>query len=167
MLTKHLRVALVAGLVATASALVLASASSAAQDRWTDSFDYGSSSPCDNFANLWTGHAEERGMTTYDKSGSPVKDIVHQTGTELDWRSDTLASFSVSWSFTLVYDYARDTTTLNGRVVMATSPGAGVLIQDVGKVIFTPDGPPVVHGPHDVLAGGNQAYCDALEEIGA
>jgi len=167
MLRKFRRPALVAGLAATASALVLASASSAAQDRWTDSFGYDGSAPCDTFTNLWTGQAEERGMTTYDKNANPVKDIVHQTGTELDWRSDTLASFSVSWSFTIVYDYATDTTTLNGRVLMATSPGAGVLIQDVGKVIFTPDGPPVVHGPHDVLASGNQAYCHALEEIGA
>jgi len=86
MLRKFRRPALVAGLAATASALVLASASSAAQDRWTDSFGYDGSAPCDTFTNLWTGQAEERGMTTYDKNTNPVKDIVHQTGTELDWR---------------------------------------------------------------------------------
>jgi len=168
MRTKHIpRLALVACLTATLSALALTAAASAAQDRWTDSFDYSNSAPCATFTNLWTGNADERGMTTYDKAGNPVKDIVHQTGTELDWRSDTLASFSVSWSFTIVYDYASDTTTLNGQVDKATSPGVGLLFSDVGKVVFTSDGPLVIHGPHDVLAGGNQVYCDALAKIGS
>ena len=167
MRTKHiLRLALVAGLVATVSALAMTATSSAAQDRWTDSFDYSNSAPCATFTNLWSGHADERGMTTYDKAGNPVKDIVYQTGSELDWRSDTLASFSVRWSFTIVYDYASDTTTLNGNVDTATSPGLGKLFHDVGTVAFTEDGPVKVHGPHDVLAGGNQVYCDALAMLG-
>ena len=105
-------------------------------------------------------------MTTFDKAGNPVADIVHIKRVETNWRSDDpSASMTATGSFTVKYDYATDTEANLGQIFNQTYPGLGVLFHDVGKIVFSPGGV-VVHGPHDIFDQGDAVFCDALEAIG-
>ena len=76
--------------VACGVALLLAGAASAKPpERFTDSFTYSGSAPCGGFDDVWEGSIEVRGMTTFDKAGNPVADIVHFKRVETNWRSTT------------------------------------------------------------------------------
>ena len=65
-------------------------------------------------------------------------DVVHQSGSELNWRSGNSDSYTVYFDYNIVYDYATDTTSLNGKVIKVTYPGLGLLFHDVGKIVFGP-----------------------------
>ena len=111
------------------------------------------------------GSIESSGMTTFDKAGNPVADIVHVTRVETNSRSDDPSvSMTATGSFTIHYDYATDTETDTGQVFKQTYPGLGLLFHDVGKIVFSPGGV-VVHGPHDIFEQRDAAFCDALEAI--
>jgi hypothetical protein len=148
-------------------ALLLAGAASAKPpERFTDSIPYSGSASCGAFDDLYEGSLELSGMTTFDKAGNPVADIVHFKRVERNWRSDDPSvSMTATGSWTEHFDYATDTTVTTGQVFKQTYPGLGLLFHDVGIVIFSPTGL-VIHGPHDVLEGGDAVFCDALEAIG-
>jgi hypothetical protein len=148
-------------------ALLLAGAASAKPpERFTDSFTYSGSASCGAFDDVYEGSIELSGMTTFDKAGNAVADILHFKRVETNWRSDDPSvSMTATGSWTERYDYATDTTTTTGQVFEQTYPGLGLLFHDVGQVVFSPGGL-VVHGPHDVLEQGDAAFCEALEAIG-
>src|SRR4029453_12320239 len=160
------------GLLASAAAacglaLLLAGAASAKPpERFTDSFTYSGTASCGGFDDVWEGSIEVSGMTTFDKAGNPVADIVHIKRVETNWRSDApSASMTGMGSFTAKYVYETDHEANLGQVFKQTYPGLGVLFHDVGKIVFSPGGV-VVHGPHDIFEQGDAAFCDALEAIG-
>ena len=152
---------------ACGAALVFAGAALAKQpEHFTDSFSYSGSASCGGFDDMYEGSLELSGMTTFDKAGNPVADIVHVKRVERNWRSDDpSASMTATGSYTIHYDYATDTETDTGQIYKQTYPGLGLLFHDVGKIVFAPGGV-VVHGPHDVFEQGNDAFCGALEAIG-
>jgi len=158
---------LVSAAVACGVALLLvATASAKPPERFTDSFTYSGSASCGAFDDVWEGSIEISGMTTFDKAGDPVADIVHIKRVETNWRSDDpSASMTATGNFTVKYDYATDTETNVGQVFKQTYPALGLLFHDVGKIVFSPGGV-VVHGPHDIFAGGDAVFCGALEAIG-
>jgi len=92
-------------------------------------------------------------------------DVVHQSGSELNWRSGNSDSYTVYFDFNIVYDYATDTQSLNGKIIKVTYPGLGVLFQDVGKIVFAHGEVTAVHGPHDTFEQGQDAYCNAFLAI--
>jgi hypothetical protein len=49
---------------------------------------YSGSMSCGAFEDVWEGTIELSGMTTFDKAGNPVADIVHFKRVEKNWRSD-------------------------------------------------------------------------------
>jgi hypothetical protein len=55
-----------------------------------------------------------------------------------------------------VWDYASDTRTIDGKVWLATQPGAGTLFQDTGRITMDLDTrvTSFVAGPHEVFFGG-------------
>ena len=58
-------------------ALLLAGAAFAKPpERFTDSFAYSGSVSCGAFDDVWEGSIEVSGMTTFDKAGNPVTEIV-------------------------------------------------------------------------------------------
>jgi hypothetical protein len=159
--------ALVAVTAICGVALLLAGAASAkAPERFTETDPYSGSVSCGGFDDVWEGSIEVSGMTTFDKAGNPVADIVHLKRVETNWRSDDPSvRMTSTGSWTIHYDYATDTETNTGQVYKTTFPGLGLLFHDVGKIVFSPGGV-VVHGPHDVFDQGDAAFCDALEAIG-
>ena len=154
-----------ASVVGAALFVVAASAVAAPPDHFTDSGSYTGNASCGSFTNFWSGSFAVSGKTMLDKAGNPVKDVVHQSGSELNWRSGSDASYTVYFDFNIVYDYATDTTSLNGKVIKVNYPGLGVLFQDVGKIVFVHDEVTTVHGPHDTFEQGQDAYCNAFLAI--
>ncbi len=155
----------VASIFGAVALVGVASAGATPPDHWSDSGSYADSASCDGFTNFYSGTFAVSGKTMYDKSGNPIKDVIHQTVTELNWRSGTNDQYTVYGDFKIVYDYATDTTTLNGKIIKVTYPGLGVLFHDVGKIIHFPGGVTVFHGPHDVWVQGQDAYCNAFLAI--
>lgn len=148
-----------------AALLVTASAGATPPDHWTFSDSYTSSAPCSGFTNYFQGSFTENGKTMLDASGNPIKDVVHHWGTELNWRSGSTDSFTVYFDYNIVYDYATDTTSINGQPIKVTRPGLGLLFHDVGKLVVTQGDITAMHGPHDTIEQGQDAYCNAFLAI--
>jgi hypothetical protein len=148
-----------------AALLVAASAGAARPDHFTESDSYTGDASCGSFTNFYQGSFTDKGKTTFDQSGNPVKEVIHESGSELNTRSGSTDSYTVYFNFTRVTDYATETTTLNGQVTKVTYPGLGVLFHDVGKIVHLPGGATVIHGPHDVWEQGQDAYCNAFLAI--
>jgi hypothetical protein len=154
-----------AALVAAVGVFALASAGGALAvppDHHTDSDDYSGSSSCGSFNDNFYGHLDASVVTTFDKAGNPVKDIVHITGWEVNYRSDKPSvAITAHRSFTIIYTYATDSERDVGNIFTQTAPGQGVLFHDVGSITFAGEDV-IVHGPHDVFDQGDAAYCNAL-----
>ena len=155
-------------LLAAASVLALGIVSvglAAQPDHFTDSVDYHGSSPCTGFDDNYVGHLDIQGMTTFDKAGNPVRDVVQIKGWETNSRSDDPAiSITGKRNFTLIFDYASGTERDLGMVFSQTAPGQGVLFHDVGNISF--HGSDVtIHGPHDIFVQGDIAFCNALVAV--
>ena len=148
-----------------AALLVAASAGAAPPDHFTDSGSYTGDASCGSFTNFWSGSFTVSGKTMFDKNGNPVKDVVHESGSELNWRSGNNDSYTVYFDYNIIYDYATDTTSLNGKVITVTYPGLGVLFHDVGNFVVVGGDVVAVHGPHDTFEQGQDAYCNAFLAI--
>ena len=149
-----------------ATLLLAASAGATPPDHFTESGTYANSAPCNGFTNFFQGSFRVSGKTMFDANGNPVMDVVHQSGTERNWRSGNNDSYTVYFDYNVVYDYATDTTSLNGKVIKVTYPGLGLLFHDVGKIVFGPGGDvAAIHGPHDSFEQGQDAYCNAFLAI--
>jgi hypothetical protein len=152
--------------VATTALLAATTATAAPPEHFTESVDYSNSAPCTGFTNLYSGHQDVRGITTFDAQGNPVMDVVHIQGSELNWRTGSGDAYTVYFAYNIVYDYASDTTSLNGQVIRVNYPGLGVLFHDVGKLVIRgEDEVLAVHGPHDAFEQGQDAYCNAFLAI--
>jgi hypothetical protein len=151
--------------VVTTGLLAATGATAAPPDHFTDSQDYSNSAPCEGFTNFYSGHVDVSGITTFDANGDPVMDVVHFRGSELNWRSGSSDTYTVYFAYNLVYDYASDTTSLNGKIISVNYPGLGVLFHDVGKFVSSQGEVVAIHGPHDTFEQGQDAYCNAFLAI--
>jgi hypothetical protein len=134
-------------------------------ERFTDVQDYSGSASCGTFDDMYAGHLEIAGMTTRDAEGNPVRDIVHISGWERNWRSDRPSvSITAKRSFTVIYTYATDTEKDAGNVFTQTAAGQGVLFHDVGNIAFS-GGTVTIHGPHDIFEQGDAAFSNALRAV--
>jgi hypothetical protein len=142
---------------------IVASATASPPAHHTDSVDYSGATSCGSFNDLYEGHLDAAGITTYDADGNPIKDVVHISGWERNWRSDQPSvSITARRSFNITYVYATDTEKDAGSVFTQTAPGNGVLFHDVGNIQFQGGEVIVVHGPHDIFDQGDAAFCNAL-----
>jgi hypothetical protein len=148
-----------------AAGLMLASTATAAQPtRITDSTDYGGSTSCGTFNDMYEGHLDISGITTVDRNGNAVRDVIHISGWERNWRSDRPSvSMTATRSFNVVFVYATGVESNNGNVFTQVAPGQGVLFHDVGTIVFGEN--VTVHGPHDIFDEGDAAFCNALLAI--
>jgi len=165
-------------LVLAASACTLlafaAGATAGPPAHFSDSVSYAwddpgaSATSCGAFDDYYMGHFDVSGITTFDKSGNPVQDVVHITGWETNWRSDeSSASYTIKRQFTVQYDYATNTEKDTGIIYTVSAPGVGLLFHDVGNIgeDDTTFEFLYIHGPHDVATNGDVTFCNALLAI--
>jgi hypothetical protein len=148
-----------------AAAVFAVAAGANPPDHFANAEDYSGVAPCAGFDNYYEGHLDISGITTFDKQGNPVEDVVHISGWERNWRSDRpQVSITAKRQFNVTFDYATHIEKDSGPIYTQTAPGQGLLFHDVGNIQFNDATGEVVaiHGPHDTFTGGQQAYCDAL-----
>ena len=159
------------GLLLAAPATSLAAQGGITPEHWSGTAVHdGSGFDCTPYGGAFTQayHVDETvsGMTTFDASGNPLRDMVHVGWRETDTREDTGASIDVRGDWTVTFDYAADTLAVTGAFRVGTAPSQGILIHDTGRLAFLPGGV-FIAGPHDVFEDPDGSYCRALAALGA
>jgi hypothetical protein len=151
-------------IVALAIALTAASAAFAtAPSTESISEPYGPfTQSCGSFEIEYSGTNENRITTYFDQDGNPIRIVAHKQLREIDRNTSSGKTLEVRGNVTIVLDLVSGTETYNGHLFLSNDPGAGVVIQDVGRITFNPDGSVVVRGPHEVFESQGAIFCDAL-----
>jgi hypothetical protein len=93
-------------------------------------------------------HLNVEGTLSNPVTGTSVPEV--ESGTTTD-------------TFAIPGDFSTITSTQTGQVFKVILPGSGILVHDVGKVTFAPDGTITFEGgPHQVLHNQLQKLCAAL-----
>jgi hypothetical protein len=127
-------------------ALVVVAAANAGQrtrEIFTFSDPFSGEFECDGFTATFSGHDKGRVMTWFDSAGEPISQIGRIQAIETDVNPLTGKSIEVRTSLTVHVDFVAGTTTLTGIRNQSTDPGAGVVVQHVGRVVIGPDGEPI------------------------
>jgi hypothetical protein len=105
----------------------------------------------------------------FDQAGNETQGIFHVIGAGTLSNSVTGKSVPFESHYTVILTYGTPgddstvTTTQPGEVYKVTLPGSGLILHDVGRVIFAPDGTITFEaGPHQGLSGDIQKLCAAL-----
>lgn len=156
------------GLVVVGGLLATGSASAASPTREdVGVFPYEFSADCGpygfDFAINVQGAETVRVATFYSADGEPVRIVIHSTFRETDTNSVTGKALPFRGLLVRTLDLVAGTRTDVGRMFLMTDPGRGIVIQDVGRVVF--DAPFHVSfeaGHHEVLHGGTASHLDEL-----
>ena len=116
------------------------------QDNFTDYYDVAETDIFDRFGNLVqvTYHAEHHSADTNSVTGLTLHEHGHFNETD---------------------DYVAGTFTLTGNQEIINVPGSGVVVQDVGRLVFDSDFNILFFGGgrnHSQVLIGDQVLCDAL-----
>jgi hypothetical protein len=116
------------------------------------------------FSNQVSGEETLRIDTFYDAAGSATKVVVHDSFRETDRNSVSGKTLPLTADRVETFDLLAGTRTVVGRSLLMTSPGAGVVILDTGRVVFdAPFHVSFAAGPHDPLFGDvDELACNAL-----
>jgi hypothetical protein len=157
------RTVLSAGFVIAVMLMAAAPAGATTPQRESDSFSYSDSADCGSFSDDFAGTATARMTTFFDANGDPIIERAKVMQRETDTNSETGKSILVKSSYTVTVDERTGNRRTTGRVFMGVGKGANV-IHDTGLVIFNDITGEVIKvaGPHTVLEGGDQPFCDAL-----
>jgi hypothetical protein len=118
---------------------------------------------CDGFDIIENARRTIRIVTFYDNAGDPVRVQVHVKYQGTLANSVTGKTVVDGPDAFLAVEDIDGTFHLHGLLYSINIPGEGVAVLDAGTITFYPDGSVVVHGPHQVYAGGNQVLCGALD----
>ena len=103
--------------------------------------------------------------TFYDSDGDRVRIVDHVEHHSNDVNSETGLTIHEHGHFTATADLIAGTVTITGNQEVANRRGVGVVVQDVGRVVFDSDGNLLFFAGgrnHSELFGGEQVLCDAL-----
>jgi hypothetical protein len=124
---------------------------------------------CSSFQILETATFDFRFTIFFNQEGNVTKAVFHLSvvGTlsnSLTGRSvDETEVGTTTDTFATPGDFSTVTSTQTGQVFKVTLPGSGLIVHDVGKVTFAPDGTIAFEGgPHQVLHNQLQELCAAL-----
>jgi hypothetical protein len=115
----------------------------------------------DNFVDFFSGVQ----TTSYDGNGDPVRIVQHIEHHSNDVNSETGLTIHEHGHFTVTADLIAETVTITGNQEVANRPAMGVVVQDVGRVVFDFDDNLLFFAggrKHSGLFAGDQLYCDAL-----
>ena len=131
--------------IAIAAALIALIAAAAAgagqrpQDVFTFSDPFDGDFDCGTFVATFSGHDDGRVTTWFNADGDPIKQIGQIKSFETDVNPITKKSIEVTTNLMVHVDFVAGTTTLTGVRNLATEPGAGVVVQHVGRVVTNAD----------------------------
>jgi hypothetical protein len=92
-------------------------------------------------------HIRLAGTLSNSMTGTSVPEQEHATDTQ---------------TFATPGDFSTVTSTLTGQLIKVTLPGSGLIVHDVGRVVFAPDGSITFEGgPHQLTDNQVQQLCAA------
>lgn len=158
----------VRGVLAFAGVFVL-SAAFPALAQMPDRFEFSDSSPgtidCGTFEDQFTDFVDAVGTVYFDQSGEPVRIAIHWEHHSNDTNSVTGLTLHEHGHFTETIDLLSGTDTITGNEEVMNRPGTGVVVQDVGKVVYDADGNLVFFAGgrnHSEVLLGDEVLCAAL-----
>jgi hypothetical protein len=124
---------------------------------------------CGSFQVLETATTTTRFTLFYNQEGNGTQAVFHVrlvgtfsnsvTGTSVPEQEYA----TVTYTFATPGDFSTVTATYTGQVFEVTLPGSGLILHDVGIVVFAPDGTITFEGgPHQELHNQAQKLCAAL-----
>jgi hypothetical protein len=153
---------------AALTALTLTAAAGAGQrtkETFTFSDPFTGSFECETFTATFSGRDHGRVTTWFDSNDEPIKEEGHVEARETDVNDITGQSIDVSTRINVHIDFQAGTVAITGVRSLSTAPGAGVVVQHVGRVLNGPDGSPIsLSGKYPEFAENymNEDWCAAL-----
>jgi hypothetical protein len=120
---------------------------------------------CGTFQDQYMDYYDVAETDVFDRAGSVVKVILHVDHHSDDTNSVTGLTLHEHGHFTETVDLVTGTDTVTGNQEIVNRPGTGVVIQDVGRVVYAADGNLVFFAGgrlHSQVLLGEQVWCDAL-----
>ena len=114
---------------------------------------------------LFTDFVDAVGTVYFDQSGEPVRIIIHWEHHSNDTNSVTGLTLHEHGHFTETIDLLSGTDTITSNEEVMNRPGTGVVVQDVGKVVYDADGNLVFFAGgrnHSGVLLGDEVLCAAL-----
>jgi len=124
---------------------------------------------CGSFQVLESATSTLRFTFFYNQAGNVTKAVFHVTlvgtlsnsvtGKSVPFEEDV----TVTATLATPGDLSTETDTFTGQPYTVTLPGSGLILHDVGRVVFAPDGTITFEGgPHQLLHNQVQQLCAAL-----
>lgn len=124
---------------------------------------------CGSFQVLQNGTFTIRFTIFYNQAGNETQALSHVrevgtlsnsvTGKSVPFEEDV----TVTATLATPGDLSTETDTFTGQPYTVTLPGSGLILHDVGRVVFAPDGTITFEGgPHQLLHNQVQKLCAAL-----
>ncbi len=144
--------------------VVAAPASATTPQRESDSFLFSDSVDCGSFSDDFAGIVRITATTFIDADGNPIIERAKVLQRETDTNSETGKTVRVKGSYTVTVDLRTGIRRTTGQVFMGVGGKGANVIHDTGLVIFNDDTGEVIKvaGPHTVVEGGNEPFCQAL-----
>jgi hypothetical protein len=101
----------------------------------------------------------------FDAAGNPIRDVLNLEHHSNDSNSLTGLVVHEHGHLTVSFDLLTGTATVTGNQEIISRPGAGVVIQDVGRVVTDVDGNIIFFAGglfHSQVLLGEQVFCEAL-----
>ena len=156
-------------LAAAVAALSIAVAPSSTWAAQPDRFEFSDSNPgtvdCVSFEDQFTDFVDARGTVSFNQSGEPVRIVIHWEHRSDDTNSVTGLTLHEHGHYTETIDLLARTDAITGNQEVMNRPGTGVVVQDVGKVVYDEDGNLVFFAGgrnHSEELRGDEVLCDAL-----
>ena len=120
---------------------------------------------CGTFVDNFVDYYDVREIDEFDDEGNLVLATYHIEHHSDDTNSVTGLTLHEHGHYNEKDDYIAQTFTLSGSLEIMNRPGTGVVVADVGHIIFDFDGNLLFFAGnrnHSELIGGDQVLCDAL-----
>jgi hypothetical protein len=140
-------------------------ASASTPERFEFSFANSDTLDCGAFQDVYTDSFEAHGTAYFDASGAPKRIIIQWEHHSNDTNSLTGLTLHEHGNFTETIDFAAGTDTVSGNQEIMNRSGSGVVVQDVGRIVYDQEGNVVFFAggrKHSELLIGDQVLCDAL-----
>jgi hypothetical protein len=156
---------LLAALVIGVAAWNPSTASAAVPMRTAFSFSNPGVTDCGAFADEYTDFFDARLTVFVDSGGNPTRVVIHWEHHSNDVNSVTGLTLHEHGNSTETIDLLAGTDTIAGNEEIMNRPGSGVVVQDVGKVVYDADGNLVFFAggrQHSEVLLGDEVLCGAL-----